>query len=115
VVKQHVGRGPDRVLTTLRDDLVICLLEGGFTSVEHALAGVGKTDLVTAARAALHVIMREALIEVIQTSMHRDTTSVLNAVDVAANLQTEIFVLGPRLSTDPPPGSATKVRGILGS
>ena len=45
-----VVAGPELVRTTIDGDLVICLLEGGFTTVEHTLASVGRLGLVARRR-----------------------------------------------------------------
>jgi uncharacterized protein YbcI len=35
LLKEHYGRGPTRAKTYYQDDLVVCLLRGGFTRVER--------------------------------------------------------------------------------
>src|SRR5579884_18949 len=60
--KHFVGRGPTNTRTTIDGDLVVCLLEGGYTRAEQTLTDHDRADLVTAARAGLQESMRDAMI-----------------------------------------------------
>src|SRR3954466_755830 len=42
LLKEHYGRGPTRAKTYYEDDLVVCLLRGGFTRVEKTLLDGGR-------------------------------------------------------------------------
>jgi hypothetical protein len=41
LLKEYYGRGPDKAKTYVTDDLVVCLLRGGFTRVEQTLLDGG--------------------------------------------------------------------------
>ena len=44
LLKEYYGRGPTQAKTYYQDDLVVCLLRGGFTRVEQTLlAGAAAT------------------------------------------------------------------------
>jgi hypothetical protein len=41
LLKEYYGRGPTQAKTCYQDDLVVCLLRGGFTRVEQTLLDGG--------------------------------------------------------------------------
>jgi uncharacterized protein YbcI len=93
--KQFVGRGPTNSRTTIDGDLVVCLLEGGFTRAEQTLSDNDKQELVVAGRVGLQESMRQAMIAAVQEITGRPIRSFMSANDLEHNLQTEIFVLAP--------------------
>jgi uncharacterized protein YbcI len=92
--KQYVGRGPTNARTTIDGDLVVCLLEGGYTRAEQTLEENDNGDVVAAGRLGLQDAMREAMIEAVQTIVGRRVRSFMSANDLRRNLQIEVFVLG---------------------
>lgn len=92
--KQFVGRGPTNTRTTIDGDLVVCLLEGGYTQAEQTLANNDRGDLVAAGRDGLQASMRQALIAAVQEVMGRRVLSFMSTQDMERNLQAEVFVLG---------------------
>ena len=42
LLKEYYGRGPTQAKTYYHDDLVVCLLRGGFTRVEQTLLDGGR-------------------------------------------------------------------------
>ena len=91
--KQFIGRGPTNSRTTIDGDLVVCLLEGGFTRAEQTLTDNDKQELVVAGRVGLQEAMRQAMIAAVQDITGRHVRSFMSANDLEHNLQTEIFVL----------------------
>jgi len=93
--KQFIGRGPTNSRTTIDGDLVVCLLEGGFTVAEQTLGDNDMQELVIAGRVGLQDSMRQAMIEAVQEVTGRRVRSFMSANDLEHNFQTEIFVLWP--------------------
>ena len=91
--KQYVGRGPTNSRTTIDGDLVVCLLEGGYTRAEQTLEENDKGDLVAAGRLGLQEAMRQAMVEAVEQVLARDVRSFMSANDLHRNLQVEVFVL----------------------
>jgi uncharacterized protein YbcI len=101
--KQYIGRGPTNSRTTIDGDLVVCLLEGGYTRAEQTLGENNKGDLVAAARLGLQEAMRQAMVEVVEQVVGREVRSFMSANDLHRNLQVEVFVLAS-------PGSSGSAR-----
>jgi uncharacterized protein YbcI len=97
--KQYVGRGPTNARTTIDGDLVVCLLEGGYTQAEQTLEDNDNGDVVAAGRLGLQNAMREEMIATVATILDRPVRSFMSANDLRRNLQVEVFVL------DAPAGS----------
>jgi uncharacterized protein YbcI len=93
--KQYIGRGPTNSRTTIDGDLVVCLLEGGYTRAEQTLDENDKGDLVAAGRLGLQEAMRQAMIDVVEQVLGRVVRSFMSANDLPRNLQIEVFVMAP--------------------
>jgi uncharacterized protein YbcI len=91
--KQYIGRGPTNSRTTIDGDLVVCLLEGGYTRAEQTLEENNKGDLVAAGRLGLQEAMRQAMIDVVEGVVGREVRSFMSANDLQRNFQVEVFVL----------------------
>jgi uncharacterized protein YbcI len=91
--KQYVGRGPANSRTTIDGDLVVVLLEGGYTRAEQTLEDIDKGDLVAAGRLGLQDAMRDAMVDAVQEVLGRSVHSFMSANDLKRNLQVEVFVL----------------------
>jgi uncharacterized protein YbcI len=100
--KEFIGRGPTNARTTIDGDLVVCLLEGGYTRAEQTLNANDKRDLVVAERLGLQDAIRQAVIAAVEQIIGRRVHSFMSANDIDRNLQVEIFVLAPDPEAAPP-------------
>ena len=91
--KEFVGRGPTNSRTTIDGDLVVVLLEGGYTRAEQTLTANDNADLVAAGRLGLQDAMRQAMIAAVEQTIGRRVHSFMSANDLIRNLQVEVFVL----------------------
>ena len=57
-----MASGPRQAKTDLHDDLVVCLLRGGFTHVEQTLLNGGRTAAVMEQRMPFQEVMRSRFI-----------------------------------------------------
>ena len=99
--KHYVGRGPANSRTTIDGDLVVVLLEGGYTRAEQTLEDNDQGDLVAAGRLGLQDAMRQAMVEAVQDVLDRSVRSFMSANDLKRNLQVEVFVLAPGATGSP--------------
>jgi uncharacterized protein YbcI len=93
--KDFVGRGPTNSRTTIDGNLVVCLLEGGYTRAEETLTANDKADVVHAGRLGLQGAMRQAMIAAVEQTTGRRVHSFMSANDLEQGLQVEVFVLAP--------------------
>jgi uncharacterized protein YbcI len=95
VHKQLVGRGPSRVRTHISDDLVVCVLEGGFTRAERTLCShAGKLPVIEI-RLRLQDAMKDAIIEAVEEVVGRPVRSFMSSNDPVNDIQSEVMLLAP--------------------
>ena len=66
LLKEYYGRGPERTKTYVSDDLVVCLLRGGFTRVEQTLFEGGHGEDVIRQRMVFQDVMRDRFEAVVE-------------------------------------------------
>jgi uncharacterized protein YbcI len=93
--KEHVGLGPPKARTYIGEDVVVCVLEGGFSTAERTLLGHGKAGAVIQQRAALEDALREPLIETIERLVARKVVGFTSGVQPDGEISTEVFLLEP--------------------
>ena len=71
LLKEFYGRGPTRAKSYYEDDLVVCLLRGGFTRVEQTLLAGGRGPSVIQQRMEFQELMRERFTAVIEDATGR--------------------------------------------
>ena len=103
VHKEFIGRGPTNSRTTIDGNLVVCLLEGGFTRAEQTLRANDMGDVVAAERLGLQDSIRHAVIAAVEQITGRRVHSFMSANDLDQGLQVEVFVLAPDRQATPSP------------
>jgi len=102
--KEFYGKGPTRAKTYYEDDLVVCLLRGGFTRVEETLRDAGRGHEVILQRMAFQDVMRDRFEAVIQQATGRRVIGFMSGNQQDPDMLCEIFVLAPSdLIDDEPP------------
>ena len=93
--KQHYGIGPSEAKTYWIDDLVVCLLRGGFTRVEESLREGGHGNSVIAQRAQWQEVMRPLFSQVVEEETRREVRGFMSGNQQGPDMIAEVFVLGP--------------------
>jgi uncharacterized protein YbcI len=95
LLKEYYGRGPERTKTYVNDDLVVCLLRGGFTRVEQTLLEGGHGEGVIRQRMAFQQVMRERFERVVQHATGRRVIGFMSGNQQDPDMICEVFVLAP--------------------
>jgi uncharacterized protein YbcI len=95
LLKDYYGRGPDRTKTYVNDDLVVCLLRGGFTRVEQTLLEGGHGDDVIRQRMAFQQVMRDRFEQVVEHATGRSVVGFMSGNQQDPDMICEVFVLAP--------------------
>jgi uncharacterized protein YbcI len=95
LLKDYYGRGPDRTKTYVNDDLVVCLLRGGFTRVEQTLLEGGHGDDVIRQRMAFQQVMRDRFEQVVEHATGRNVVGFMSGNQQDPDMICEVFVLAP--------------------
>ena len=93
LLKEYYGRGPEQAKTYVTDDLVVCLLRGGFTPVEQTLREGGHGDEVIRQRMAFQDVMRERFESVVETATGRRVIGFMSGNQQEPDMICEVFVL----------------------
>ena len=95
LLKEFYGRGPTQAKTYYYDDLVVCLLRGGFTRVEQTLLEGGRTTAVIQQRMEFQEVMRDRFVAVIEKATGRDVVGFMSGNQQDPDMICEVFVLAP--------------------
>lgn len=102
LLKEYYGKGPTRAKSYYQDDLVVCVLRGGFSRVEETLLEGGRGSAVIQQRMAFQELMRDRFVEVIEHATSRKVVGFMSGNQQHPDLMCEVFVLSPTdLTTDP--------------
>ena len=95
LLKEFYGRGPEKTKTYVDDDLVVCLLRGGFTRVEQTLLEGGHGEDVIRQRMIFQQVMRSRFERVVETATGRRVIGFMSGNQQEPDMICEVFVLAP--------------------
>jgi uncharacterized protein YbcI len=95
LLKEFYGRGPSRVKSYYEDDLVVCLLRGGFTRVEQTLLEGGRGTAVIQQRMEFQDLMRDRFEQVVQEATGRRVIGFMSGNQQTPDIMCEVFILAP--------------------
>jgi uncharacterized protein YbcI len=93
LLKEFYGRGPTQAKTYYEDDLVVCLLRGGFSRVEQTLLEGGRGHAVIAQRMEFQELMRHRFEEVISAATGRAVVGFMSGNQQNPDMICEVFIL----------------------
>ena len=95
LLKEFYGHGPTRAKSYYQDDLVVCVLRGGFSRVEQTLLDGGRGAAVIRQRMEFQEVMRDRFAGVITDATGRPVIGFMSGNQQHPDLMCEVFVLGP--------------------
>ena len=95
LLKEYYGRGPTRAKSYYSDDLVVCVLRGGFTRVERTLLEGGREDSVIQQRMDFQDLMRKRFEKVVEDATGRRVIGFMSGNQQEPDMMCEVFVLEP--------------------
>jgi uncharacterized protein YbcI len=95
LLKEFYGHGPTRTKSYFQDDLVVCLLRGGFSRVEQTLLDGGRGHAVIQQRMEFQEVMRERFVAVIEEATGRSVIGFMSGNQQHPDLMCEVFILAP--------------------
>jgi uncharacterized protein YbcI len=95
LLKDYYGVGPTQTKTYYLDDLVVCLLRGGFTRVERTLLEGGRGSAVIQQRMEFQEVMRDRFVQVIESATGRRVVGFMSGNQQSPDMICEVFVLAP--------------------
>lgn len=95
LLKEFYGRGPTRAKSYYEDDLVVCVLRGGFTRVEQTLLDGGRGAAVIEQRMEFQKLMRDRFIGVIEAATGHRVVGFMSGNQQSPDMMCEVFMLSP--------------------
>ena len=95
LLKEFYGRGPTRAKSYFEDDLVVCVLRGGFSRVEQTLLDGGRGAAVIQQRMEFQDVMRERFDAVIEAATGRRAIGFMSGNQQQPDMMCEVFILAP--------------------
>src|SRR6202453_4848096 len=95
LLKEFYGRGPTRAKSYYEDDLVVCVLRGGFSRVEETLLAGGRGQAVIQQRMEFQEVMRGRFAKVIEDATGKRVIGFMSGNQQAPDLMCEVFILAP--------------------
>jgi uncharacterized protein YbcI len=117
---QFYGKGPTKAKTHMVNDTVVCILRGGFTTVERTLLDTGESgsvDAVFRMRHSFQRAMEDEFRNVVESATGRKVIAYMSSVHVDPDLAVELFVLEPvdvPAESEPPADQAAPPPGLAG-
>jgi uncharacterized protein YbcI len=95
LLKEFYGRCPTRTKTYYEDDLVVCLLRGGYSRVEQTLLEGGRGAAVIQQRMEFQELMRERFDAVIEEVTGQRVIGFMSGNQQDPDIMCEVFILDP--------------------
>ena len=95
LLKEFYGRGPTAAKSYYEDDLVVCILRGGFTRVEQTLLEGGRGAVVVQQRVEFQALMRGRFEAVIERATGRKVIGFMSGNQQDPDMMCEVFILAP--------------------
>ena len=95
LLKEFYGHGPTRAKAYYQDDLVVCVLRGGFSRVEQTLLEGGRGSAVIQQRMEFQEVMRDRFTNVIENATGRPVIGFMSGNQQHPDLMCEVFILAP--------------------
>jgi uncharacterized protein YbcI len=95
LLKEFYGRGPTRAKSYFEDDLVVCVLRGGFSRVEQTLLDGGRGAAVINQRMEFQEVMRKRFEAVIEDATGRRVIGFMSGNQQEPDMMCEVFILAP--------------------
>lgn len=104
LLKEHYGRGPTQTKTYYEDDLVVCVLRGGYSRVEQTLLDGGRGNAVIEQRIQFQEVMRDHFEAAVENATGRRVIGFMSGNQQDPDMMCEVFILAPSDLVDPRTG-----------
>jgi uncharacterized protein YbcI len=98
IVHEYTGRGPTKARTSIRDDIVVVMLQETLLKAEQTLIRDGKDRAVVEMRRTFQQTMREDLAAAVEKFTERKVIAFMSDSHLDPDYSVELFVLAPEAS-----------------
>jgi uncharacterized protein YbcI len=98
---RYYGKGPTKAKTHMVNDTVVCILQGGFTTVERTLLDTGEVESVYQMRRSFQQAMEDEFRQIVEGATGRKVIAYMSSIHVNPDLAVELFFLEPVEEPEP--------------
>jgi len=95
IVHEYTGRGPTRARTSIRDDVVVVVLQETMLKAERSLVEDDKAELVAQMRRSFQQTMRADMSAAVASLTGREVIAFMSDSHLEPDYSVEVFVLAP--------------------
>ena len=95
IVHEYTGRGPTRARTSIRDDVVVVVLQETLLKAERSLIEDDKAELVAHMRRSFQQTMRADMSAAVAKLTGREVIAFMSDSHLEPDYSVELFVLAP--------------------
>jgi len=100
ITADYTGRGPTKAQTSIRENMIVVLMQDTLTKAERTLLASGQGEFVLETRSRFQATMSDDLVAAVEMLTERKVSAFMSANHIEPDMGAEIFVLEPQ------PGSA---------
>lgn len=93
ITADYTGRGPTKARTTIRDELVVVMMQDTLTKAERTLLARGHGEFVLETRRRFQDTMRDDLVAAVEMLCQRKVVAFMSANHMDPDMSAEIFVM----------------------
>ena len=94
--REYFGKGPTKAKTYAHDDMIVCVLRDGLTTIEKTLFERGKGDTVREMRSAFQDAVADRFTSAVEEVTQRRVVAFMSQAHINPDLAIEVFFLdGP--------------------
>ncbi len=93
---EYTGRGPTKAQTSIRENLIVVLMQDTLTKAERTLLAFGQGDFVLETRKRFQTTMRDDMVAAVELLTDRKVLAFMSANHIEPDMGAEMFVLEPR-------------------
>ncbi|HEY3726615.1 MAG TPA: Na-translocating system protein MpsC family protein [Solirubrobacteraceae bacterium] len=97
LISEHYGRGPLKAKTYVLDNLIVCVLSGGYIALEQTMMEGGERERVLEMRRGFQQLMKTRYSEMVEELTGRKVLAFLSQTHVEPDLSVEMFLMDGRL------------------
>jgi uncharacterized protein YbcI len=95
IVREYTGRGPTQARASIRDNVVVVVLQETMLKAEHSLVDNGRSALVVEMRRSFQQAMRADLSAAVERLTEREVIAFMSDSHLEPDYSVEVFVLAP--------------------
>ena len=100
IVREYTGRGPTQARASIRDDVVVVLMQETLLKAEHSLINDSKSRLVVKMRRSFQQTMRVELSAAVERLTGRKVIAFMSDSHLEPDYSIEVFVLAPEAEAE---------------